>query len=205
MAYDGYDLTHKERHFAREFLKDFDGPAAAERAGFARRRAPALLKKKGVNAYVERAQKRLDHVAGLDQRAILTEWAKVAFADTRDVLHWHTDEMGRTHLMVRDSEDLTPDQAKLVNEISVDQSGNVKVKLADRQAALDKIARHLGMYQDSVGVEFTGELADILAGAINGGHAIPKPVEAADDDDTGTTIEGEVTRPAPELPAPVEE
>lgn len=203
---DTLSMSPKERHFVREFVKDFDGPAAAQRAGYSRRSSARLLKHPGVKAMVTRNQARLNAASLVDQRKIVERLALIAFGDIRDVMTWRTDlDDGTTEIILKDSDDLSPEHALLINEVKVDKDGNAQVKLQDRSSALDKLARHLGMYNDAVGVEFTGELADMLKGAINNGHTLPSPVRH--DDSDGGVVEG-IARPAvprPQLPTPIRE
>lgn len=56
---------------------------------------------------------------------------------------------GPNGVVLRDSETLTDDAAAAVAEVSETRSeagGSIKVKLADKLSALDKLSRHLGMY-----------------------------------------------------------
>lgn len=191
-------IKPKHRNFVREYLLTYDPEDAAEKSGFARRSGYTLLKNPAIQTMLKRRQSVLDAEATIDQKKVLDRLAKIAFSDIREIVNWETDHMGRTHIFVEDSEDISPEIAALVKDISVDKDGTVKLKLHDSTAALDRIARHLGMYNDTVGVDFTGELADLLKGAVNNGHKLPKPVgQSVGDAGSGHAL------PGPSLPTPV--
>jgi hypothetical protein len=56
-------------------------------------------------------------------------------------------------VMLVPSQRLTPAQRRAVAKVSQDRSGNVRVEMHDKLAALDKLARALGMYQEPAHVE----------------------------------------------------
>jgi len=70
------------------------------------------------------------------------EYARIAFADLRHVVEW-----GPEGLVVKSPEDLTDADAAAISEIAAGASaGTYRVKFYDKKAALDAIARHLGMF-----------------------------------------------------------
>ena len=78
---------------------------------------------------------------GVTVDKVLQEYARIAFADLRHILTW--DEKG---LHVK--EHLSKQAAAPIAEIGTPASGNgpVRIKLYDKKAALDAIARYLGMF-----------------------------------------------------------
>ena len=80
---------------------------------------------------------------GITPERVLEEYARIAFADLRHFIEWGAD--GR--LVVKDSGKLTPAESAAVAEIVAGAAGGgTRVKLYDKKAALDAIARHLGMF-----------------------------------------------------------
>lgn len=81
---------------------------------------------------------------GVTVEKVLREYAHIAFADLRHIVRW--DDVG---LHVK--EHLSKADAAAIAEISAGTTGKgpVRVKLYDRKAALDAIARHLGMFAPS--------------------------------------------------------
>ncbi|HWB50192.1 MAG TPA: terminase small subunit [Stellaceae bacterium] len=76
---------------------------------------------------------------GVTVDKVLREYAWIAFADLRRIVEW--DEAG-LHVKKR----LSKANAAPIAEISRGGSGPDKIKLYDKKAALDAIARHLGMF-----------------------------------------------------------
>jgi phage terminase small subunit len=75
---------------------------------------------------------------------VLQEYARIAFAD----LHRSAD-FGPAGLVLKTPDDLTAADAAAVPEITTAGAGSrqFRVKLYDKKAALDAIARHLGMFE----------------------------------------------------------
>ena len=51
--------------------------------------------------------------------------------------------------------DLSPEQTAAISEMSHNQKGAVRIKLHDKKAALDSLAKHLGLFTDKL--EVTGK------------------------------------------------
>jgi phage terminase small subunit len=95
----------------------------------------------------------------ITQDRILRELAKVAFADIKDYLAYRT---AMTQVGITDDGDpildyqpiieLVPSDnvdGTVVQEVRLSDKGAFSFKLQDKMAALDKLARHLGTYNDS--------------------------------------------------------
>ena len=78
---------------------------------------------------------------GVTVEKVLREYAHIAFADLRHILEWDAE-----HIYVK--EKLSKADAAAIAEIGTGTAGKgpVRVKLYDKKAALDAIARHLGMF-----------------------------------------------------------
>lgn len=80
---------------------------------------------------------------GITADRVLEEYARIAFADLRHIVEWGPE--GR--LVVKSSESLSDADAAAISEIVGGSAGGAsRVKLYDKKAALDAIARHLGMF-----------------------------------------------------------
>lgn len=79
--------------------------------------------------------------AGITVEKVLQEYARIAFADLRHIIRWGKDGL---HL----KQGLKEEDAAPISEIGTTASGNgpVRIKLYDKKAALDAIARYLGMF-----------------------------------------------------------
>lgn len=78
---------------------------------------------------------------GITVDKVLLEYSRIAFGDPRHIAGW--DESG---VHVKASAELSDADVATVHEISGGGTGAVHVKLYDKKAALDAIARHLGMF-----------------------------------------------------------
>ena len=81
---------------------------------------------------------------GITRERVLQEYARIAFADLRDIADWGPGEDG---LKVKPSGNLAPGHAAAIAEIvAAAASGKVyRIKLHDKKPVLDALGRHLGM------------------------------------------------------------
>jgi phage terminase small subunit len=119
-------------------------PYSAGEGGMAYRNEPRV-KQRILELMDERAIR-----TGITADKVLYELALVAFHNVKDVFEW--DEFG-ARLKLRSSEDLDEATAASIKEIWKDENGFTRVKFYDKTAALDKIARHLGMFTQRVEIE----------------------------------------------------
>jgi len=95
---------------------------------------------------------------------VLTEYAKIGFADIKDFLAFRTektvvdhDEEGQPIYGYKQIVEVKPSEeidGTMVNEVSIGRDGTLKFKLHDKKAALDMIGKHLGMFTEKM--EITG-------------------------------------------------
>lgn len=167
-------LTAKQQVFVQEYLVDLNATQAAIRAGYSKRTAewigPQLLGKTHVAEAVHRAIAKREERTEITQDRVLKEYAKLAFLDPRRFY----DENGN----LIDIPDLDPDVAAALSamEVTWERNGENedgtpkfcavrKIKFSDKKAALDSIARHLGMFKDKT--ELTGDFP-VLKLVLNG-------------------------------------
>lgn len=144
-------LTQKQARFVEEYLVDLNAAAAARRAGYTSRRSEAIgyeiLTKHDVQAAISAAQRERSARTGVTADRVIQEIARIAFADPRDIMEW-----GPSGVMARESSELSDDQAAAVAEVhetkTKDGGGSMRVKLHSKTDALDKLCRHLGLYDD---------------------------------------------------------
>jgi phage terminase small subunit len=158
-------LTPRQRLFVAEYLVDLNARQAAIRAGYAKGSAadrgwellnrcpPVMARLK--EAMAERAQR-----TQIDAERVLKELARIAFADMRNYL---TEGPNKT-LVVRPLTQLSDDDVAALAEVQAE--GDAKtlrpIKLHDKRAALELLARHLGL---------TGKHGDSPAPAARGEDA----------------------------------
>jgi phage terminase small subunit len=145
-------LTGKQKRFVEEYLVDLNGKQAAIRAGYSADAASEIayenLRKPHIAAAIDQA---LATDPGVTRTRIVDELAKIAFAKPKDYFEW-----GPDGVTVKDSKDLDDDQAAAVAEVSqtvTERGGTIRLKLSDKQAALEKLGRTLGMFKDQVNVK----------------------------------------------------
>ncbi|MDN3575877.1 terminase small subunit [Chitinimonas viridis] len=146
-------LSPRRQRFVDEYLVDMNGVAAYLRAGFASRNAAAaasgahrLLKVDAVaEAIAERMAARQQRTE-ISQDRVLNEYARIAFFDPRRLFH----PDGRLKKVLElDADSAAVLTAMDVAELAAGEGSTIrKVKLLDKKAALDSLARHLGLFND---------------------------------------------------------
>jgi len=155
------DLTPKQQKFVEQYLIDLNATQAAIRAGYsesgARTEGSRLLANADIQDAIRVAREKLAAKAGISQERVLKEYERLAFLDIRKAF----DENGN----LKSVHDLDDDTAAAIAGLEVEDLyegrgearehvGKLhKIKLADKKAALDSIARHLGMFTDKLKIE----------------------------------------------------
>jgi len=159
-------LTQKQRHFVQEYLVDLNATQAAIRAGYSERTAhvqgPRLLGNVRVQVAIQEALKKREQRTEITQDRVLTELAKIGFADIRDYLEYKTEKTvvaygddGEPIIDYRQVIDVIDSKnvdTSVIQEVSISKDGTFKFKLYDKQKALNDIGRHLGMFVDKTEV-----------------------------------------------------
>ena len=143
--------TARQRRFVEEYLIDCNATQAALRAGFSARSAQSqgsrLLRRPSVRAAVEKAMAARAERMKVSADRVLEELACIAFSDIREVAIW-----GPEGLVPRASKNLSEGAVRAGAEVAETGSGTsrrLRVKLHDKRAALEALARHLGLYLDA--------------------------------------------------------
>ena len=165
-------LTAKQAAFVREYLVDLNAAAAARRAGYSPKTsnviACELLAKPNIQEAIQAEMSERAKRTEITADKVLKEFAKLAFFDPRKLF----DEKGYP----KDITELDDNTAAALAGLDVTQevdpdSGTTsytkRYKLASKQAALDSLGRHLGMFLDrsevnaSVAVTMESYLEDL--------------------------------------------
>lgn len=153
---EGPDLTGKQKKFCEEYIFDYNGTRAAKTAGYSEDTAAVIasenLRKPNIAAYIKELESDLAKTLGITRSRVLREHEKLAF---NSIAHLHD-----TWIQRKDFEELTPDQKACISEISTQTKVErinkgtkdealidveyVKIKLYDKQKALDAISKMLG-------------------------------------------------------------
>ena len=151
------ELTPKQERFCYEYCIDFNATQAAIRAGYSEKTAKVIacenLTKPYLQAKIKQMQDNLAETAGISKLKVINEHIKMAFSS---IAHLHN-----TWIKRKDFETLTEDQkaciAEIDTKIKTEYEYNadtekkepirveyVRVKLYDKQKALDAITKMLG-------------------------------------------------------------
>lgn len=147
-------LTPKQEGFCTAYIETGNASeayrlhydASAMNANTIGRAAHELLKNPKVAERIEelRAEHKERHKATIDK--IVKELSIIAFADPGDYFDWNKDGV-----TVKDKASLTPEQRRAISAVEqtvTEAGGTIRIKLSDRQAALEKLGKHLGMFKD---------------------------------------------------------
>lgn len=155
-------LTEKQKRFADEYLIDLNATQAALRAGYSKKTAYSIgqenLKKPEIQTYIQERQKEREKRTEITQDQVLAELAKIGFASITDFLEYKTVQRVIEYrngepvidwAMMVDAIDSSEVDGAAISEISVSKDGTFKFKLHNKLDALDKLGRHLGLFEKS--------------------------------------------------------
>lgn len=138
--------------FAQELAKGSTASAAYVAAGYKRHDSNAgrLSKNEQVRSRVTELLTESAERSGVTIDRLVSELAKIAFANASDFFEW-----GPDGVTIIPSAKLTSDQRAVVSEAQETRAkghgeSTIKIKLSDKQAAIDKLMRHLGAYKNEI-------------------------------------------------------
>jgi phage terminase small subunit len=136
-------LSAKHQAFVEQYLIDFNGAAAAIRAGYsalaAKEIGSRLLTREDVRAVVEAEKARMATRAAVSKENVLATLKAIAFADYTKAF---TDGW-----RLASPEEIPEDLRLCISEIIPLKDGTIRVKFADRSRALELLAKHLGLFE----------------------------------------------------------
>lgn len=144
-------LRAKQLRFVDEYMIDLNSAQACLRAGYKTKNSdvlgPQILAKPAVAAEIAARQAKLRDKLRITAERVLTERARIAFFDPRKLFR----EDGSPKPIV----ELDDDAAAVVAGLDVASAGNaeigvgqiLKIKLADKNAALTALEKHLGLHE----------------------------------------------------------
>lgn len=135
-------LTEKHERFIGEYLIDYDGPKAAERAGWHPWSAFAasnhLLNNPVVKAEIKKRQKYIVQKLEITQERIAEELAKLAYSNVQDLFN--------SDGTLKPIHELPREVAATIKEFKFSNSG-LEVKSYDKKVALETLGRYVGMFE----------------------------------------------------------
>lgn len=159
-------MTPKKQLFVDAYLVEPNATKAAIAAGYAEKTArqagSRLLTDSDIRAALALANEKRAEKAGVSAARVIAELAKIGFADIRKLVRWRsnvtvmgadpdTDEPVMNvcnEVVLTDSHQVDDDTAGAIAEISQSKDGALKVKLHDKLGALEKLGKHLGLFQE---------------------------------------------------------
>lgn len=167
-------MTEKQKIFADEYLIDLNATRAyrvaypsVKKDETAAAAAARMLRNVKVAAYIQERMQERQKRTEITQDRVLQELAAIAFAKATDYA-----EIKNECVRIKDTEELDEQQARAIAGIEEGKFG-IKVKLNDKEKALELIGRHLGMFKDKLEVsgleEEKKKLGDILEQLRGGG------------------------------------
>ena len=144
-------LTAKQQRFCDEYLIDLNASQAAIRAGYspktAEQAASRLLTIVKVSDEIKREMAERSKRTGINQDRVVQELAKLAFVNIADVVDLDNATVRRSAT----DEDLACIQSVKMkpSEFGTER----EIKLYDKNASLELLGRHLGMFKDKLEVE----------------------------------------------------
>ncbi len=160
-------MTEKQKIFADEYLIDLNATRAYRVAYPSVKKEEAaavngskLLRNTKVATYIQERMKERQKRTEITQDRVLEELAAIAFAKATDYA-----EVKEGQVIIKDTANLDEQQARAIAGIEEGKFG-IKVKLNDKEKALELLGRHLGMFKDKLEVsgleEEKKKLGDIL-------------------------------------------
>lgn len=183
------NLTARQARFVQEYLVDLNASAAARRAGYSPRSAETngnrMLRNAQVAAAVRVAKAERERRTEITTDRVLRELARVAFFDPRKLFGADGQPLPIAEL----DDDAAAVVAGLEVSVTHNDDGSVtrvaKIKLADKLAALEKLGRHLGLFDKGTPGSAENPIAVLIRHAQ--GTALPvvanPPTDDEDDDD----------------------
>jgi phage terminase small subunit len=145
-------MTQRQRRFVREYLIDCNATRAAIQAGYSKKTADRigsrLLRNVEVSEAVAKAEEtRLDRL-GITADRVLREIARLSFVDPRKFFN----DDGTAKSISELDDDTAAALAGLEVLEKTGEDGSIvgttkKFKLADKGANLERLGRHLGLFQ----------------------------------------------------------
>lgn len=156
---DNDELTEKQRLFCLYYIKNFNATQAAIKAGYSPRSAHVegcrLLKNVKVKTEIRRLKGRIQEEIFIDAMDVLNKYIKIAFSDITDFVTFGQKEVqvmgpfGPVTEIVNfvDLKEDNEVDGTIITEVSRGRDG-VKIKLADKMKALDKLDKYFDLFPD---------------------------------------------------------
>ena len=166
-------------------IADLNASAADRRAGYSKMTAGQtgfdLLKNPKIQVALRDALQRRSERTKITQDRVLHELARIAFADMRGAPTW-----GSEGVELIGSDQIDDEMAAAIASIShtvTNDSGSVRIRLHDKLRALEKLGRHLGLFDGQQGSKDPYESARLIMNTLremSRRTKVPQPIASND-------------------------
>lgn len=146
-------LTLKESHqrFADKYFETLNGTQSAIYAGYAeasaRIEASRLLDREDVQAYLQELRLAASEATGITHKRVLEEIGRLAFSDIRNYYNGDNQLIPITDLDDASAAALSSVKIDEINAGEVTIGYTKEVRLYNKLDGLEKLAKHLGLYE----------------------------------------------------------
>lgn len=160
------DLSPREAAFVREYLVDLNASQAAIRAGYspktAGQQAHAMLKRVGIASALSKAQAERGARVQLEADAVLRELAILVRSDVRDYIVGNDGSLTLREGAADEAWRAVASVKHKIIEIPQNDGDSmfrreIEFKLWDKNSAIEKAMKHLGMLKDAGGAVTVNE------------------------------------------------
>ena len=141
-------LNEKQRAFCRLVAQGKPLRQAAKQAGYHAEYGKELMQQEKIKQAVEQLK---TQDAGIQHGAaeVLRMYEKMAFCDIKDFVHFGTREVNGKRMGYIELKDDAQVDGQLIEEIVLSSSGVPKIKLYDKEKALEKLERYYDLLPDT--------------------------------------------------------
>lgn len=140
-------LTYKQKRFCQEYMVDFNATQAAIRAEYSQNAAKEIgyenLTKPHVLEYLAELKAIAEQKTEDNRVRLIKDLENQAFSDFFDFC-----DFDGTTLRLKAKSELTKDLRRLVKSIKPLKDGGFELKLHDKDKAVEKLMKHLQMYNE---------------------------------------------------------
>ena len=165
------DLTDKQARFVEEYLVDLNATQAAIRAGYSARTAQEqgsrLLSNVKVSDAVASAQKARSERTGITAEQVINHLGAIGFSDIRR-LFTSDGQLKQPHEMDASTAACISSIEVVTRSVGGGEVEHVnKIKFWDKNSALEKLAKHLGMFVDKSEVKLSNDFSHLSDEELN--------------------------------------
>lgn len=150
-------MTEKQKIFADEYLIDLNATRAyrvaypnVKKDDTAAVNGSKLLRNTKVAEYIQERMQECQQRTEVTQDRVVQELAAIAFAKATDYVTIKSNGPAAV-VMIKSTDDLTDEQVRAIAGIKEGTNG-IEIKLNGKEKALELLGRHLGMWNDKLGV-----------------------------------------------------